>query len=448
MPISRNHRSRNLSVRDRRRRRRERASAGGDTGRTVFTIGGDRPVSSLENFLTGEDRRHFEWSAEAAARGDAEAALHHLMAGAVVVGSPLPHQLRELALLGDEAPPWAYSRWCVGQAYRWLLLVQDPRTTLAVLDTIAAAYPDADPDRPFGVERVEFGTRVAAGDWICQQLAVHEYDGLLDFLDVRAEDGLLSRTDRVRSWATARMGAFRLDHLVGDRLVLTDLATRGEVEALNIGAATDRRLGAYLLGRLVPVSVEPGSMFESRPVEIDATTAGHVALSVREGDPLGWLDAVEVARRQGRLAPYFSTGQTTLLTSDIVPERWAVEPERAGRPARRVGGPDEEDDDGAVAARLAELRAAGLDDLQANGVMVAEVALLVAEASPQAAAAVGPHLAVVLVEPRVRAAVRRHCTAPEDAPAWSLLAHCTPEPARSRCRELAEQSARADRRAC
>ncbi len=70
--------------------------------------------------------------------------------------------------------------------------------------------------------------------------------------------------------------------------------------------------------------------------------------------------------------------------------------------------------------------------------MVAEVALIAVEVSgADAVSAVGPHLATVMVEPRVVDALRIHCTAPEHEHHWDVLAAGSIEPVRSRCTELA-----------
>lgn len=88
--------------------------------------------------------------------------------------------------------------------------------------------------------------------------------------------------------------------------------------------------------------------------------------------------------------------------------------------------------------RLLDLRAAGLDDFVANGVMVAETALICVEVSgAEAVSAVGPHLATVMVEPRVVDALRVHCVAPEHEHHWDILAAGSIEPVRGRCTELA-----------
>ncbi|WP_159081276.1 hypothetical protein [Nocardioides sediminis] len=58
---------------------------------------------------------------------------------------------------------------------------------------------------------------------------------------------------------------------------------------LNLGAMTDVGPGRTVVGRVVPVSVWPFAMFESRPLPVDRATAEHVAERTRGEDDLGWF---------------------------------------------------------------------------------------------------------------------------------------------------------------
>jgi hypothetical protein len=102
--------------------------------------------------------------AAASARGDAARALEHYLSAGCVAGLPTEHHLRELVGLGDEAPGWMYSRWIVGQAYRWMMLRGDIQLTGSVLDTLDALYPEVAVDELSARELRELGTRVAAAD--------------------------------------------------------------------------------------------------------------------------------------------------------------------------------------------------------------------------------------------------------------------------------------------
>ena len=413
-------------TRGRKARRDARRTRSRDRGRV--SIGTVRPGQDLSHLLTDDDHAHMRAEADAAARGDARTAYEHHEAGLQVEGSIVPYKLRELVVLGDEAPGWVYARWCLDQAFRWMLLEEDPRTDDAVRQTMVVAHWAQVQEVVDHSERLlELGNRIAGADWICQQLAVYDYNGLRDFLDVKAEPALIDRADRVRDWADAVMCGYVLEEVRGSSLVVRDLSLGSRVDVLNIGAHTDGRLRTPVIGRLVPISVGPGLMFESRPVSVDQETAEEVARATFDDEASSWIPAVGNGRHEDRLPYAFSCRDHTLYASDIVP-------------LERL-------DDSALSdlpppGREVELLEAGLDEYQANGVMVAEVALQTVELlGAEAAGAVGPHVSAVLLEPRIFEAVRRHCTSSDHAQVWQILAECTTEPTRSRCDELARLSA-------
>lgn len=417
MPVSRSRKSRNRSRRQRQRQRRR----GAEPHEETISLDPRRFSEQLESILTDDDHREMERSADAEAAGDPVRALQHLLNTTRVVGSLHEHHLRELVALGDDMPGWGLARWVRVQAYRWMLLTQDPRVDDVALTTFICAYPDLDIESPMGLAPGEFLTRLAASDWICEQVALYEYGGLADFLDVRAADSLVDRSDQIASWCTAPMGGYTLDAVSADRLLVTDLADGQGMETLNLGALTDRDRGVAVLGRVVTMSVAPGRMFDARPVEVDPETARATAVSVAGGHQMGWIDAVYAGRREGRLPRLFSTGGGTPLTSDIVP-------------LAPGSGPYEESEP--LTERMRELVESGLSFVAANGVEVCEVGLIAAEVTGDGAA-VGPHVAAVLSDPAVFAAARRHCTDPRHERSWQVLAASVPEPARSRCLELA-----------
>lgn len=430
MPRSRNRRTRHVSARTLKLRRQARArESRRQTRDLIATL---RPGQSVEHLLTEEDWAHQEAARQAAARGEAHLAWEHTMAGAVVEESLTHHCLRELADLGDDGPGWMYSRWGVGEAYRWMLLKLDPRideTRRIVLiaahsDYVASVLNSPEPSEAEQLRLVEYGTVVAATDWLAQQYAVYECDGLLDYLDLVAEPGLLDRADNLRAWADAAMGVYTLQPGPRGVLIAHDLVDDTTTEVLNIGALAEREAGQPVLGRIVPISVAPFRMFESRPVSVDEATAYDAARRIAAGDRLGWLEAIFAAREEGRLPRGFSWGQATLYSSDIVPERASYDAE-----------PEPHDE---LPPRVLELLDAGLDEFTASGVMVAEVALVGVGLSEEAAGVLGPHVSAVLVEPRLLDAVTEHCTAPEHEAAWRTLAEHTTSPVRERCLELAD----------
>lgn len=142
----------------------------------------------------------------------------------------------------------------------------------------------------------EFFTGLAASDWVCEQLALYEMGGLADFIDVRAGEDLLARSDRLDEWHPAAMRGFTIDDFQDDRLLVTELGGGEVQEVLNIGTLSDRDRGAPVLGRVVPISTSPGLMFDVRPVDVDLETAREASQRAEDGHDLGWLDAISRGR--------------------------------------------------------------------------------------------------------------------------------------------------------
>lgn len=420
MPKSRGRKSR------RRTDRRRRAPSTGQGRVRVATL---RPGQDMTHLITDEDIEHMDAHIGAAARGDAHEALWHLQQTLQVEGSLTPHKLHELVTLGDQAPGWMYSRWCVEQAYRWMLVERDPRTDDAVIHTMVAAHAERSEEVAHDATLFrELGTLIAATDWLCEELAVFDYGGLLDFLDVKADASLVERCDQIRDWAETRMNGYVLEDANGPALRVRDLSTGAPLEVMNIGALTDRGTDCPVIGRVVPVASRPGLMFASRPVSVDLETAQAVAAASTHEDSAYWIACIDEGRADGRLEHGFSCRNGTLFSSDIVPVSSLQE--------------GQEEDLGPPPGRLVDLLDQGLSEHEANGVMVAEVAFIVITVSGvHGASTVAPHVGAVILDPRVFEALRRHCTSAEHAAHWSMLADCSVEPVRSRCDELARLAA-------
>lgn len=425
MPTSRKRRTRTSPDKLGRRRKRQRA----EDSSSCFTLPGT-DISQLDDILTPADIQAFADCIDASAAGDPALALACLRRGLIVQGTPHVPHLQELIDLGDEAPSWALSRWVADQTYRWMLHEHDPRTDEAVIAVMAYCYPDVDLDRPLGLSLKEFGTRIAAGDWVAQQLAVYEFGGLDDFLDVKIGDALLERCGPVRRWSSARLGGYRIEDCRGGVLELTDLRDGSRRTALDIGATSDRGRGCTVLGRLVPIDVEPGWFFESRPLDVDERTARAVATAC---DVSTWLDAFYAARASDRVPIHFSRGERTPLTCDVVPLDGC---------GHTCSHHDDLSQQPNTAPALRELEEAGLDPLRANNIGVCDVALIAALVAPDAIAAVSGPLQAVLVDRRTYDAALVHRTGPEHADGWRALAAVVPEPVRSRCLTLADHSTR------
>jgi hypothetical protein len=172
-----------------------------------------------------------------------------------------------------------------------------------------------------------------------------------------------------------------------------------------------------VIGRVVPISVFPFLMFESRPLSVDRETAEDVAKRMEGDDDLGWLWALASAYKHGRLPAGSTCGGGTLWSTDLVPMRDEHAPSEAGR--------------------MRELRAAGLSEHQANGVGVVEVGLIVAEVTGDIGA-IASHVTAVLMDARIHEAVKTHSVKAGRGPQWRILAAGTPSPVRERCLEMAE----------
>ena len=300
MPTSRNRRSRNRSTRYVRRERARRARAG--------RSGPGAPASS--GFRATEDV-HLHESLAAEAAGDAEGALVHLEAIRPFLDNPHRVMLRQLVELGDAVPTWGYARWIVEQATHWITADTVARMRLARDGTIRAAHAvDVDPRRPYGMRVEEFCGLMLGKDWIFRQLAVFEYDGLSDFLKADAGPELVARAGPVREWVDCPMGGFRFEGEGDGRSRITDLGSGAEIDVLDLGCAGQLEPGDCAIGRVVPIDTEPGLMFESAPLPVDAALAARVA-----ADPDRWLKELTDAYEAGRLPPLYSwREQHPLLT--------------------------------------------------------------------------------------------------------------------------------------
>ncbi|MBL0749270.1 hypothetical protein JI751_16740 [Nocardioides sp. G10] len=417
MPRSRKRTPRNRSIRQRRRARQQRANAG---RRVVATL---RPGESLEHLITPEDVEILQKALDAEVRGDATGAWQHHMSGLIVEESLTHHSLRELAVLGDDAPAWMCSRWAVDQSLRWMLVCEDPRCDEIVRLVLAGLHDDQ-------LERLlddllalkEYGTLVAATDWVYQQLAAYEYGGLRDFLDVRAEGGLLERLDHIDEWERSAISSYELVGVRDDVIEVRRLSDDVTEELLNLGATTDIGPGAYVVGRVVPTSAWPFAMFESRPLPVDVETARAVGERMSSEGDFGWFWALAEAHGDGRLPSGATCRNTTLWSTDVIPDR-----------GRSTGEPS---------PRMRDLMNAGLSEYVANCVTVVEVGLIVAEVSGDVGA-IASHVTASMIDPRVHDALRHHGVEPGRGPLWRVLAAGTPSPVRERCLELAELSEQA-----
>ncbi len=413
MPRSRKRRTRPVSH-DLRRARRRR----------------DRRLKTLDDIVntppTEAEAAAYVAALEAGARGDVAESLRREFEAMGRVSTPHLAVVKDLLDLGDAAPPWAYSRFCADLAYRRMLLAEHQGVQQAVRVVLAALHPStyAALDDPRSLTRV--GTQIAAMDPLAVDLAVFEFGGLRDYLDDVARPGLLDRADRVHEWASAPMGVYGFVDFRGCRLVLHDLVADEEVEVLNVGAMSETDDDRALVGRVVPISAEPGLMFAARPVAVDPVTAFDVAARIADGTDLGWLVALGAAVDAGRLPERFHMYGMTPLTTDLT-----------------ILDPIEGDEGAAVEEppQLRRWRARGYPPLVVNALGVLGVCLLAAGRGDWEAAVAAPHVSAALQTPGAFEAAMVECAGPETAQAWRLLAAVVPEHVVDHCRMLAERAA-------
>jgi hypothetical protein len=402
MPTPKSRRSRNLSSATRKRARQQRARESRSTTPPLARAGDQ--VRQLVASLTERDWEALDEASRAEAEGDAEAALR-LLEGTPYSASRHVGTLRELVRLGDEVPEWVVCRWIEQQAHRWLIQSADPRVEEAMFTAVERVYVDIDPDRPMGLEMVDFTRAVVAWDWVSAQLALHDLGGLGSYVEGVAGSGLMLRAPSVEHWARAPMGGYALRDVVDDTLQVTDLANGEIFELLNLGVTWSLDAGTCVIGRIVPSGTSPGLMFASRPLVVDGQTARLVACAAADGG--GWLGPLTAAAAAGVLPPGATMQQTLSLVCDV-----------PGGPPRGVGPGAE--------ARTAEA-----------GVSLCETVLDEVAAEPAVAAHLAPCLMGALLDPDVLVLLRRSRDGAARRGAWRLLGAALPQPFRRRCLELA-----------
>ena len=255
---------------------------------------------------------------DAEARGDAEAALA-LMSEMPLGpdGKPFwrPWRLRyltQLAILGPMLPRWATSRWILAQALQSLDEGSRDRVRRAL--AIAIDVRGGEGELP-GMDHLDAKCKVMDHDWVYRQLFLYELGGLRDFLRRRASADLVAGADRIREWARAPMGAYRLLDRAADVTTWEDLATGAAVRLANIGSGALVMPEERVIGRLVPI--EGGSMFEAAPLVVPRRVAEQVA-----EDPGGWIDLLRAA--QGRIghSVTVTSGRGSGLVNDVPAVIW------------------------------------------------------------------------------------------------------------------------------
>jgi hypothetical protein len=325
---------------------------------------------------------------------------------------------------------------------------------LALEIALDAAYSSGvDPARPFGFDPSDLLALVKSRDWIVRQMVLYELGGLGAFVRDAAGEDLLGRAENMVEWSCSPMGAYQFIDETPDCTQLLDLETEEYLEVLNIGSVGAVEPGGFVLGRLVPLSSEPGMMFESRPLEIDERTARQFAergtlpderwreddcgrdpeecdgfsCEPIEHEPPNWWDVLQDACDERRVPPMFSLHLEYPILTDVPTKVWRSE---------RDGSPDPE--------LVGELVRTGTSRTVAEAVQVCVDALASAPVYGEGLTAGGPIYGAVLLEPGVMEVLRKRFTLPQYAAGWRALAELVVEPARTRSLMLAEACERLD----
>jgi len=261
-------------------------------------------------------------------------------------------------------------------------------------------------------------------DWLYRQSFLYDLGGLRGFLANRASGDLVAGSDRIGEWARATMGGFRLVAKAHRTLTWEDLATRRQVDVLNIGAAAFVDLGECAIGRVVPI--RDGAMFETAPLPVPDPVAAQVA-----AEPADWIATLTAACREYGVGPrrdsrvgaiQISGAHDFALLTDVLQDGWRLAQQTAlAGLTQRPGydGPDQ------VFFDALRLCAAGPE--------------LVRHRDNPAFVDAWPDLAAALVEPGVLDALCRHAR-PDWHDAWFDLAELLPEPAAGICFEVAQEA--------
>jgi hypothetical protein len=369
----------------------------------------DKPYRSITSQMTPAYHQAVREGADAELRGDAAEALRLHRSVPMFRRSTHGDRLQQLAELGADAPGWLIDRWLTIQARRRMWTGGDEAATNRVLQLVVPmVYPEGIPFERIGCAYPEQVIPfINDRDWVVRQVDVYELAGLRRLIERFASPELLSRADQIEAWFGAPMSVSRVEKLDLEHrgsITVTDLTSREAVEVLDLGLSELLDLGQHLLGRIVPISDGPGSMFEWRPLSVDQDTANAVAV-----DPRRWLPTLQRLGAAGRLEPAYSHQPESSLTSDLPWHAWMS---------------------------LAGVRVE--HDRDPNSVVVEAMreALVVAGRGAGAVAERRHLISELVLDVAFSERVRWRFVGPEFLPAWRLLAEVLPEHARSRCEEM------------
>ena len=240
--------------------------------------------------------------------------------------------LRQVDELGPSLPGWATCRWIQAQALQCL----DPSGRNRGSRALALAiHVRGGPSTLRGVDQLDARCRVIDHDWVFRQVSLYELGGLQHFVSRVGSPELLANADRVRDWARAPMGGFRLLREQGRTTTWERIDTTEEIETLNLGASNLLQVGECVIGRLVPIT--DGLMFETAPLPVPEWAASTVATS-----PGDWIDALRraVHEYRGTHEEVLTSGLHEFgLLTDVPAALWRGVARDIGGPSRWPGGP-------------------------------------------------------------------------------------------------------------
>ena len=397
MPQSRKRRPKKRSGRENRTAQQRRAS---------------RPYPDPREYA--RDIALLQAADDAERRGDAMLALETMAAHPDGLAFWRPWRVRALGqvtMFGPLLPGWARSRWILAQALQHL----GPQGGVVGRRVHRALETAIDlrggRDRLPGRDPADAVCKVMDHDWVFRQLHLYELGGLRYFLDRVAAPDLVSGADRIRDWATAPMGGFRLLKREPGTVVWQDLALGDPVPTANIGSANLVVPGDCVIGRMVPI--EAGAMFETAPLFVPEDVAVQVAR-----EPGSWIDALRSTPGGTANPGVLAAGDCSGLLSDVPTAVWMLALSEAGGLPDLA--PDPTTDDLAKATLTLAHAAVGCSWRVADDEIDPWSCL--------AAALVSPALAEALAETVVSA----------DRDVLARLGELLAEPAASWCRQLAE----------
>ncbi len=362
----------------------------------------DRPYRSITSQLAPSHERAVCESADAELRGDAATALSLHRSVPFFRRSTHGDRLQQLADLGSAAPGWLVNRWATIQARRRMWTGGDQTGANRALQLLVPLiYPGRIPFERIGCDHPQQVLPwINELDLAVRQADVYDLGALRRFVNDHASDELLDRTDEIVGWVDAPMRACRIEYVDGQRtrpVRARDLTSGEELELLDLGA--DLAPGQHVVGRVVPISVAPGLMFDWRPMPVSAEAAEAVA-----EDPRRWLTTIHSLLVEGVLEPGFAHLPEASLTSDLDRHAWMSEEDRAA-----------DVDPMTVVERAVHQALTGTSPLEGARHRLGDLVL----------------------DPAFNASMRWRLVAPELEAGWLRLSRALPGHARARCEEMA-----------